>query len=300
MMSMEVGVRALVFLLLFYFSNSLQAEALKDPRTRDEDISYSKVSVDISKNKDDEFVYSYTVTAPVKNKGKIHIFKVDLQCRSKRTPARVSIGKGRATSYGITIDNLAMWGLYDGPGYINSGLEIISPNAPGLRFFSLMPVMRNSPEWDYPDEPDPSIPWLGDFMVTGMIPGPGCPGVTPPIDAAYFPGSTGQAGFGEVNKLLTYSEPMRDRWHTNESVKELTITVHYADNIDPKTFQVEPGWAQKYFDPKAGASQTIKLPLKQVKNIFKLRVSVDPNNVPASYGYYREDNDEFEVRRDIK
>lgn len=323
-------MKALLLTFLFLLSSHLKAEELKDPWTRDEDISNTIVNVEITHDADDMYVYNYSIKSAKTNRGEILSFRLNLVCghdfsgvsepvqevkqgfididkipyaknlfNKKRTPASISAAYGSAGSWSFSIDNYASWLVALNPGDNSTGLVLKSPLKPGLRNYYLRPDMEVI-GWDYPEEEKPGMPWVDDFTVTGMIAGPSCPGVTPPVDAAYFTGSKLQTEPDSVNTLLTYSKPMLDRWHTDESVNELTITIHYADIIDAATFTVEPAWARTYFEPKPGTSQTVTLPLKEVRNRFKLKVDVDINKIPPDFENHFQDLDEFEVRRDLK
>lgn len=315
---------------LFYISviGSAMAE-LNDPSTRDEDISFTQVNVDIQQNQEGNYIYRYSVTSPPENKGKVASIAIDLSCdanfdnfepsysvgkeghidlnqfselialkEGEHSPADVSADYGSAGPHGISIENDARWGIVLKPGESTMGLQIISPAEPGMRIYTLEPSMETF-GWDYPEDPDPAHPWIEDFTVYGMIAGPGCPGVTPPVDIDYYPGT--EFGPKDLNGLLTYSTPLKDRFHVDAEINEVEITIHYSKLIDPKTFKVEPGWARPFFNPEPGGSDTVMLHLKQAMNKFKFKVS--PNKVKGPrkgneehYSYH--DTDLFEIRRD--
>lgn len=323
-------IYSLLFLLCF--STVIQSGVLKDPQTRDEDISRSIVDVAISRNEDGMYVYEYTVMNSEENIGDIQSFSIDLECehdfdvdgmpateseagyisikairayqylkKGNRTPATIHAKYGNAAVAGFS-DGYADWMVMAKKGVTRTGLKLISPAGPGLRHYMLIPDM-DVDGWDYSRYEEGEAPWLDDFTVTGMIAAPNCPGVTPPVDGRYYPGSKGQFEPKGINEILTYSEPLIDRWHTDESTNKVTIKINYSEFLEPNSFKVEPVWASSLFNPVPGTSQTIILPLGDTVNKFRLTAypkegigPTDPNRVYRPYY----DLDEFEVRRDVK
>lgn len=322
----------IIIILSLVFVSRINAQELKDPRLRDEDISATQVLVDVQQQSDGLYRYRYSVESPISNKGKILSFSVDLSCDvafepvdlpypvgregytdpksladnsldvGMHTPSAVSADYGNASSYGVSLESKANWLISLEPDGMRTGLQIVSPVEPGLREYTLIPSMYTViGGWDYPSfEGDPSVPWIPDFTVTGMIPGPGCPGVTPPIGDDYFPGTEREPA--EVNKLLTYSTPQQDRWHVEADVNEVEIKIHYSDDIDPKTFKVQPGWARSQFKPVPGGTDTVVLPLKQAVNKFNFEVATSKSRGPKKENelhHSLHDRDVFEIRRDV-
>lgn len=182
------------------------AETPRDPYTRDEDISASKLTVEVEQRADGLYEYVYAIDAPESNKGIISSLYIDLTCdkpfeavelpvpvgregytgnyavSGKVTPTAVLADYGSAAMYGIARDGFANFLMYQKPGQQRSGMRLISPAEPGLRSYVLTPVMDNGPEWDYPEEPIPEIPWVEDFTVAGRIAAPGCPGLVEPVE----------------------------------------------------------------------------------------------------------------------
>ncbi len=296
----------------------------KDPMTRDEDISGTKVTVDYSRRPDGLYSYKYTLVSPATNLGIIGEFAVDLKCdktfsgyklpappaskdyhssyaNTAYSPSMVYSGEQQAFSYGIAIDGQAMWAVFESPNGRRTDLEIVSPAAPGWRTYTLWPHMRTD-GWAYTDPPAPGTPWIETFMVFGIIAGPGCPGVTPPVELPSFDGSAWPNEADDTNKLLTYRAPLVSSWHADAAAQSFEMEVVYADDIDPKTFRVTPGWLRAYFDPQPGTSQKVSIPLKQAKNIIGLRVG-SAKATPKHRGYRvtdtYEDHDVFEIRRDV-
>lgn len=136
-------------------------------------------------------------------------------------------------------------------------------------------------EWDYSglEEDDDAVPWTADFTVTGITTGPACPGEEYPDDGggggeARFPGSLFAGESELINELLTYSAPLVDQFHLTAGTHELEMTIHYHEDIDPRTFRVTPEKQQlrRLFNPRPGTSETVRLPLDPGKNRLQLQV----------------------------
>jgi len=174
------------------------SETLKDPRTRDENISNTIITVTVNKRADGMYEYIYDIESPVTNKGLITSLGIDIACDldfgevifsehadplflrnvsedGNHVPVQ-SYGVYAITTHSsISVDNRVSWGMYFKPGQIGKGIKLISPAPPGLRAYRLRPAM--SPDgWDYAsyDEDDPAVPWIEDFTVTGSITAPAC------------------------------------------------------------------------------------------------------------------------------
>lgn len=298
----------------------------KDPRTRDEDISAAELTVEISRRDDGLTEYVYTLVNPSENKGKIFTFAIDLGCDADfapvsfplesddpgylpakpgtepHTPTAIYAEWGQAATFSISIGGNALWGVTLDRGKTATGLKLVSSAEPGMRTYTLKPRMTNGPEWAYPEEPDPTIPWIMDFAVTGLIAAPGCPGVTPPVDEPMFPGTRIGMEPEQINELLTYTNPLQDRMHLPEGTKQVEVEVIYSDKMDPDTFKVEPAWLRGYFHPVPGERETVQIPLRHPRN--KIRLEVHPmKDVPASekrkdddMHHSFKDADEFEFR----
>lgn len=318
-------LRKTTFFMLAAYAISGYADTPKDPRLRDEDISATVLDVNVSRRQDGLYSYIYTLTSPTENKGQVTTFLLDINCShsfgevvlptpssgrnfggyfapsDSITPTAVFGSSGQGL-YGTTMDGFAMFGVVLAPGETLTDLELISPAEPGMRPYKLEPKMNNTADWAYPEEPDPTIPWIPDFTVTGSVAGPGCPGVTEPPESARFAGTI-RKETEETNALLTYSGVERDRWHVDSKTKDFTFKIHYSDLVEPKTFKVQPGWAKRYFNPEPGTSELITLPLKEAVNKFHFNVSaIDSRKVgkPDYPGTQNIDRDEFEIRVDVK
>lgn len=326
-MKYKLAIFLFAFSLTFECANSVER---KDPRLRDEDISASLLSVEYFTRSDGLMEYVYSINNPLGNKGILSTLLLDLSCEAKfeyvnlpyangkegymggvtistpkHTPAAIHADYGSAASYGITENNAALWGLYHLPGKSITGLRLISSAKPGMRNYSLAPYMDNDASWNYPEEPDPTIPWIHDFTITGMIAGPGCPGVTKPLSkTTRYQGSFYDVKQNDINNLLSYRIPQRDLFHVVSGTKETTLHIFYGKDIDANTFKVEPVWMKKYFNPIAGANELVILPLKKVRNNIKLSVDTIKakgmirNDTISPYSY--NDTDKFEIRIDDK
>ena len=285
------------------------AEPLKDPRLRDENISTTTVTVDVSRNAAGHYVYTYDIDAPISNLGKILTFGVDISCETKpdargfdasdyprdpalrairnfsqdgkHVPVAVDAPAGQAAIVTIAVHNGVGWAVGVEPGDVSRGLTIISPYPPGPRVYTLIPSIRYKEEqWDYSDvaEDDPEVSWLDDWIVTGITTGPACPGEEYPDDGtepdARFPGSPFRGQPEQLNELLTYSAPLRDQFHVEAGTRELEMTIHYHETIDPRSFRVTPERNQlrRLFNPRPRTSETVRIPLEPGKNRIELQV----------------------------
>lgn len=289
----------------------------KDPRTRDEDISATTVSVSYQRSPAGGYEYEYAITSPGSNKGRILTFTVDASCQEvtgvqgvevekisggnfgvrsrdgKHVAATVRADYGQAALFGVSRDNEAKWVVSLNPGETAKGLKITSPYPPATRTYRLVPSMDNDPSWNYPETPDPSIPWIDDFTVTGITTGPACPNSNGRDDAKPFLGSAEAPRQNDAtNSLLSYTGIERNRLHTTED--SIDIEVHYSPNIDPETFQVEPASMRYLFRPVPGSSNKVRIPLQQARTALRLKVLARSPH-PDSEGD-RVDVDHFEFR----
>ena len=268
------------------------AETLKDPKTRDEDLSHTTVTASYRILPDGMYEYSYDIESPPENIGIIDHFSLDLSCSDtfsatafseppirmfkdsspdgKHVPAQADGVMYHTYSLGISVYNEMYWGIDLKPAQTAKGYRLVSPVGPGEIRYTLDTVL-DSDGWDYGlyAEDDPTVPRAEDFTVTGMITGPACPS-----KMETFPGTNKhEKESEEVNNLLSYSAPLKDRFHVEKGTKEVEFTIHYADNIDPKTFKVKPGRFKSMFDPKPGTRQTVVLPLD--KRHWRTRVKFE-------------------------
>jgi hypothetical protein len=200
-MNRRVGIGVIVFLA----ATRVSAQDLLDPKMRDEDISAVQASVEVIQRGDGLYEYVYEVFSPASNKGTVTAFSIGLRCAEPFspvdlpsppagadgslgnnaevpiTPTAVTADHGGAALYGIDSGGDASFTFRLRPGESAAGLRLISPAAPGHRPFAVRPEWSTDPDvWAYPHEVDETIPWVTDFIVRGVITGPGCPGVTEP------------------------------------------------------------------------------------------------------------------------
>jgi len=289
-----------------------------EPATRDEDISGTQVKVDYHQRSDGLWVYEYSLTAPDSNKGTVDILSVDLRCdvqfkqtslpytpsgtegynglhnTKPITPTAVQSDWGASGAWGIGTDNSAYWLLGVKPGESLSNNRLISPAAPGLRVYTLEPQFFVV-GWDYPRIPDPTLPREQDFYVNGVIAGPGCPGEVPPVEKPSFPGTVHPTERDEnLNGLLSYTQPLKDRVRVPAGTPDVKLTIRYREDLDPKSFKVQPGWARHFFHPAPGTEETVNLPLKAHKRRHRFFLDAPPGN--GSPEHVPKDRDEFEFR----
>ena len=293
--------------LLFYLSVwmvAVGAAELKDPRLRDEDLSGTVVSVEVTRNAMGMYVYTYHVESPPTNTGRILQFILDIGCDGvvdpkgfdagdypsdadpslsedgKHVPVAIDAPFGQAAAFGIGLRNNVDWELAANPGQARRGLTLVSPYPPGARTYRVIPSIRYGEEqWDYSDvmEDDPEVPWIDDWTVTGLTTGPACPGEEYPDngdDAPRFLGSPFPGQRELNNALLSYSAPLRDQFHVEPGTRELEMTIHYHEDIDPRTFVVTPekNLLRRLFNPQPGGQETVRIPLEPGKNRIELQV----------------------------
>lgn len=315
---------------------------LRDPRLRDEDISGTTINSTVRRLPSGLYEYRYDLALPASSPGEILSFNVDITCdldfgnvlypeppyphenpdasSVRHVPIRAYASLGPAGQIlsggpGVSFKGQLYWPLGLDPGNSIIGLRALSPAPPGQRAYELTPSMdgadieADGSGWDYRNtENDPTVPWIDDFTVRGMLTAPACALPPPPDDPPPPPPPTRFAGTAlnesaAVNGLLTYSAPLRDRFHVALGVSTVEVKIHYAAEIDPKTFKVEPAWARNLFNPAAGTSQTVLLPLKDQRNKFQLEVrstkGKEPRKEDALDQSYK-DRDVFEIRRDAE
>lgn len=308
---------------------------LRDPATRDEDISATQIEVQVNRLPSGIYEYLYNVISPAENKGRIGIFSFDISCdldfgevvypeppyphtwesaspNGEHVPVRpyAAIGddgtilSGRP---GIDINNELLWSLAQRPGSVINGLKLHSPAPPGQRQYRLNVFMNATdihPDgfgWDYSGvSEDSDVPWIPDFEVTGIIEAPACrlPDDPPPSEPSRFLGSEWPGG--QINDLLSYSEPTRDRFHVPAEQNTVDMVIHYHEDIDPKTFHVQPGWAKRFFNPEPGTSERVTLRLEKERNLYQLEVSTQKERGTRkddARHHSRKDRDVFEIRR---
>lgn len=321
--------------IIFITSHEVLAnDLLKDPRSRDEDISATTITVTTNRLGNGLYEYRYHVASSQENKGTIRSLSIDISCDldfgvvefhepidtlfrpsysldNRHVPVQLYGVPRVAGPVTITRGNEASWGLWMEPGAVAVGLRILSPAPPAPRTYKLWPSM-DAQGWDYETYRDES-PWTDDFMVYGMITGPAC-ALEPPEEPARFPGTSPARTSDELNGLLSYSEPLQDRFHLPAGTLEQAITIHYRDDLDPATFRVEPPQLRGKFHPLPGTSETVILPLGKPRNIIALEAK--PQRTPPEKDAeqeeppgvqkkqsgdnmgWRKDRDVFEIRVD--
>lgn len=290
-----IRLSLLLSLISVVSAGQLVASELKDPRTRDEDISNTEIVADYKKDSHGNYIYEYSVISDSGNLGHILSFELDISCEAPpvypefdpshyplsdmhdvsednlHLPVIVNAPPGQAALFGIDRSNFASWGVFLDPGQKREGLTIVSPAAPGYRQYLLIPSMDAGIEYDYSgyDETD-DLPWIEDFTVYGTTIGPACPGEEGP---ARFVG-TGMGNESDTdNALLSYSEPLQDRLTVPVGTGQVKISIHYGANLDPESFSVTPQHSayRDLFHPEPGTSETVYLPLSQHKTRIMLR-----------------------------
>lgn len=295
------------------FSVALMATAgyswgqeLKDPYTRDDDLSGTTVEYSVEVTPGGFYKYTYDLDAPETNTGRVLAFSMDLSCdatppdngfnasdfpfhkaairseNGKYVPAAISKPYGKVATASLTVDNVLQWGVSLDPGESTGGLYLVSPYPPGDRTYRLIASdAYNWQEWDYSildgTKEHPNLPWIDDWSVTGATIGPACPGEEDPdfdIEPTTFPGSIYSGEDEELNELLVYSNPVQDKLHVDAGTGSIDLEIHYNEDIDPKTFKVTPQRhaLKQRFNPEPGSSETVTIPLDPGKNRIELQV----------------------------
>lgn len=173
---------------------------LKDPMLRDENISNTNITVDVSHEKG-LYKYLYTVESPPTNLGIIGKLLIDISCNldydeidipvtterkghfeslsrdGKHVPAEVFAAYGTSNFYGITQGNNIKWSLFLKPSNNVTNIWVLSPAPPGQRTYTLIPYLDTNPAvWDFGSYSGDieALPWEDDFTITGTIAAPAC------------------------------------------------------------------------------------------------------------------------------
>lgn len=312
-MKMEFLVAIGAYLAL---SSPDAAEELKDPRTRDIDISLTEISVGVNRLASGFYEYIYSLSAPLENKGTVTEFNVDIACdempdgeyvfpeppinlrwdywgNGKHPPVQIYPSVTGSSSLAIGRKNNVIFGVLSEPGESHTGFRILSPFPPADRAYQLRPHWTTG-DYDYSnltDEEWDALSIRDDFWVDGMTRGPGCsPEPAPP---ALFRGT----GDHVSEDLLQYASPMISFFHTSDST--VAIEIYYGDALAPESFKVQPGWARKYFNPEPGTNESVTLKLHPGENRFNLYA--EPTDAqPANPRLLKKfDSDNFYIRRDV-
>lgn len=302
-------------LLLLAFSTvaTTHAEELKDPRTRDIDISHTRIEVAIERGQAGFYSYVYSLTAPLENKGTVTSLDIDIHCDAApdsyvfpepptslrwsygasgiHAPVQIYPSPTGSAYMSIGNDNRVHFATFSEPGESHTGFRILSPHPPVDRSYQLR-VHWTTGDYDYSnltDEEWDQLSTRDEFWVTGMTKGPGCSALPEP--PALFPGT----GNHPDEHLLQYAAPLQSAFHTDAD--SVTFDIHYADDMIAESFKVEPAWARRFFNPLAGSNQVVELKLHPGMNQFRfLAERVLQENETASK-FKPIDGDLFMIRR---
>lgn len=162
----------------------------RDPRERDEDISGTRVSVEVNRTDSGLYDFVYTVVTPPENKGVLMTVSIDVSCdlsiedvemppSKSNLPSRSRDGmhvpvvmhsSENAGVGAVDPNNQLIWGMILEPGH-SATLRVLSPTPPRMRDLTLIPEM-DPIGWRYDLYPD--APWIPEFTVHRQIAGPGC------------------------------------------------------------------------------------------------------------------------------
>lgn len=305
-------IKSFSLLLAALIVPSFSSAALKDPFTRNEDISNTIVDVDISRE-GDIYRYSYTIISSTTNIGTISNFLLDLSCGlefsgveipvpaerpgyegnisrdGNHVPAELLAEPGTSGLYAITVFNHALWGVHIPPGTQMGRLSVLSPAPPGPRSYRIEPLFRTDPSWDYSglDEETPDVPWIDDFTVTGIVMGPACEKDDSQSDL--FLGS-GTEPYN-INTLLSYSEPKRDPVYLDNDGDSIRLTIHYAESIQKNSFKAKLNGLDisDRFEPIPGKQETVSIdgPWKRLNRLSLSVLGVVDGRVKGQSGEKR-------------
>ncbi len=355
-MNMKHQLITFLALMFLIFGSVSMAQGL-DPRTRSEDISGSTISVDVFQNESGHYVYDYTVVNGEQSETAISRIRVYIDCEridetsfdpiiyttgelsssaipGTYAPVAVISAPGEAANWGVGSIGFASWLVNELPGE-QAKVRLISPFPPELRTYDLVPSWTDNDDlYDYSEVGDDQedIPWIGDFTVTGMIDGPSCFNAPEPPDTEYgaFAGTQKGREKASANALLTYSQPLRNRFSVPSDTEAVEFVIHYAENIEPDSFKasiksLKKSEAEALFDVVPGTKQTVLIPLAKHK---ETKVKLEANGTcvddedddtqehgegkgsqgdckqksskkgeKSSKGYYK-DKDEFKIRKE--
>lgn len=213
----------------------------KDPRTRDEDISHTQITVKTTRIKSGLYLYGYSIVSPPENKGTIGSFKLDVSCdldfstvefppveplRDSSRDPHVPVGNVH-----ISRANMAYYNMSLKPG--EQTVRFLTSPAPPTERAYLLAVDMDSEGWRYDLYPEGK--WTQDFIVRGTVLGPECTlDFGPEIE--YL--GAAEEPFG-VNKLLAYAEPVTDELVLSNAAESVTVTLFYDAKADPSTFKAK-------------------------------------------------------------
>lgn len=319
-------------LIKFAFVVSLTATAaeLLDPTTRDEDISSIQVTTKITRAADGKYRYLYTLVSPATTKGIAQDLFIDMNCpqnedlgkQEKENPGFQNVydysDDGRHVPIELNVLNMSHfdagfdpWNTLRVMVAVEPGktrqFEILSNAKPGYLPFSMTVNRNRETEYDYSmfgdHEPvSPRAPWYPDWVVSGLLMGPACPGAeATPITRPIYSGHRRQDEEGGVNELLRYEvKGNRNRWHASATETSIKLRVYYGDQIDKTTFTATLNGRDisSLFAPNPGASQEVVIPLEGEKSLIKLSVyQVGAKNDKGQLNPFMQDLDPFEIRR---
>lgn len=296
-----------------------QAGTLADPRTRNEDISRTRLTASVVRRTDGLYEYTYSLTSPIENKGRIVSFGIDANCDlqfepvvfpelgppssdprdgdsasvdGKHVPAagpRVvdSSGQTLAATPIINVKNWIHWAMAMRAGQSISGLRVLSPAPPGPRQYKVgvgMDTFDLAPDgraWDYSTcDTEAGCP---DFPWTDDF---DLSGMTTGPACSTGPGPEPEIYAGtldepeHINQLLTYTKPLTSQITLSRGQSTLEIEINYSQFIDARTFKVSPGKFSNLFHPAPGTSETVFVPTDSKKLQLKLEVHPPKNKTP--------------------
>lgn len=304
--------RTIPVVLWTAFAATASAEELKDPRTRDDDISHTRVEVSVQRLPSGFYDYIYSLVTPSENKGTLTDLIVDISCAegpaayefpepettlrwdyagARHAPVQIYPSPTGSSSMMIGNDDRVHFSTFMVPVEAHTGFRILSPFPPADRGYELRAHWTTG-DYDYSnltDEEWDQLPTRDEFWVSGMTKGPGCS--NEPEPPALFPGS----GNHPDEHLLQYASPMQSAFHAEGDT--VTFDIHYAEDLIADSFQVEPAWARRLFDPVPGGHQVVELKLHPGMNRFQIRGERTLREGESGGKFKPVDGDLFMIRR---
>lgn len=304
---------------------ALHAQAGTSILLRDDDLTATTVSVEVTRRPDGLYDYAYVVASPTTNRGRIFHFSIDLRCqrfspkpqiapqpppdmlnrdesRGPMAPAVPITERAAAAHWALTRDGSVLWLLGQKPGQRRTGLHLLSPAAPIVRRWHLQPSIDGlDDDWTGVEEGDLRIPTSDDFSVTGVVEAPGCPEDAEQPSVSTLLGTDVVEELPGIDRLLIWHAPLRDRQRVTDGRQGFTFEVEYSKGLDPSSFATCPESLRTLFHPEPGRRErvTVPLPVQRNQMLFVAQGRGAPPQQPDERTISSpRDIDRFEVRRD--
>lgn len=316
------------------FSVSLSSAAdLRNPITRDEDISGLQVATKIERVDSENYRYRYTFTLPATAKGTAQNIYIQMNCPNMDEEDARAIDDGgftRVADYSKDGRHVSVLAAVTGTSQFDAEfsqfnmlrimlalepgktrqLDLLSTAKPGYLPMAVTVSPIHEEEYDYSMFDDhesisPRAPWYPDWVISGLLQGPACPGSeATPLTRPIMSGQNMPDELNGINELLQYEvKGNRNRWHAATTESSIKLRVKYGYKIDPSTFTATLNGRdiRSLFNPVAGGTQDITLPLEGARTYIELAVFPRAGTFEAQGLAEDElhDIDPFEIRRPL-